>query len=57
MSQTQEKAYEPDDGTVNLNFEEEAAEEASTTQGHQVDEVDPRDALDASAGVGRRRRR
>jgi len=26
MSQTQEKAYEPDDGTVNLNFEEEAAE-------------------------------
>ena len=35
----------------NYNAQEEAAEEASTTQGHQVDEVDARDALDASAGT------
>jgi len=45
MSQTQEKAYEPDDGTVNLNFEEEAAEvtieepEVELTEGQSA-EVD-----------------
>ena len=45
-----------DEAEESGNPEEEAAEEASTTQGHQVDEVDARDALDASAGARRRGR-